>query len=182
MARNYWMLVTNAEDFRITRKLDFRIQGLKVQHKRKIQRIEKGDRLLYYIGGVRHFAATATATSPYFEDPASEWSKESGDGCAFAVRIQPEMVLDEDQYIDAAQVAPRLDYVRRWTPEQWYMAFAQSYLHLLPKKDFMLMEEEMRKLKAGNHRRRTGPPAARSATQDRPMVPDERPPAPQSDV
>ena len=45
-------------------------------------------------------------------------------------------------------LAPRLEYVKRWPPENWYMAF-QGNLHLLPKSDFLLIEEEMKKLRFG---------------------------------
>lgn len=148
MPRNYWMIVTSLENFRITRGLGFTVQGLKPQHQRKMQRIGHGDRILYYIGGARYFAATATATSRYFEDSSPVWKKEGASDLTFRVRIQPEMVLDEEEFIDARQVAPRLDYVRKWAPEDWYRAFAQSNLHLLPKKDFLLVEEEMRKIKS----------------------------------
>ena len=39
-------------------------------------------------------------------------------------------------------------YIRRWPPENWYLAF-QGNLHLLPKDDFFLIEAEMKKLKIG---------------------------------
>ena len=57
-------------------------------------------------------------------------------------------MLDEAEYIEAGLLAHRLDYIRRWPPENWYMAF-QGNLHLLPKGDFFLIEEEMKKLKFG---------------------------------
>ena len=73
-----------------------------------------------------------------------------------------------DQFMDANLLAPRLEYVKRWNPEDWYMAF-QGNLHLLPKNDFVLIEEEMKKLHFGkgyvpagftpsptNQRRRSG--------------------------
>jgi len=153
MLKNYWMVVTGIENFQIARQLGFTVQGLKAQHQRKIQRIEPGDRILYYIGGRRYFAATATATSKYFEDRSSMWKKEGLSDWVFGVHIRPEIVLDEGEFIDARQLAPRLDYVRKWAPENWYMAFAQSNLHLLPKKDFLLIEEEMRKIKANISKR-----------------------------
>ena len=159
MPRNYWMVVTSLENFQITRKLGFTVQALKLQHQRKVQRIEPGDRILYYIGGKRYFAATATATSQYFEDRSSIWKKEGVSDWAFGVHIQPEIVLDEKEFMDARQLAPRLDYVRKWAPENWYMAFAQSNLHLLPKKDFLLVEEEMRRIKANSSRHRPYTPA-----------------------
>ena len=157
MPKNYWMVVTSLENFQITRSRHFTLQGLKTQHQRKVQRIEPGDRILYYIGGQRYFAATATATSRYFEDGSPVWKKEGRSALGFRVRIQPEIVLDDGEFIDARQLAPRLDYVRKWAPEDWYMAFAVTNLHLLPKKDFLLVEEEMRKIKGTSSRRRAGP-------------------------
>ena len=153
MPKNYWMVVISPENFQITRDLEFTLQGLKVLQQRKVQRVEPEDRILYYVGRERYFGGTATVTSRYFEDSASKWKKEGTTDWKFQVRTKPAIILDPQEYIDARQLAPRLDYVRRWAPEDWYMAFAQSNLHLLPKKDFLLVEEEMRKLKAKNSRR-----------------------------
>ena len=147
MPTNYWMIISNLENFRITRELGFRTQGLKTQHQRKVQRIEPGDRILLYVSGERRFAATVTATSKYFEDRSPIWKDEGSTDWGFRIHIKPEIVLDEAEFMDACQLAPRLDYVRRWAPEDWYMAFAQSNLHLLPKRDFGLVEDEMRKIK-----------------------------------
>jgi hypothetical protein len=147
MARNYWMVISNLENFNITREHKFTAQGLKFQRQRKVQRVEPGDRILYYISGVRYFGATATVTSRYSEDQSPLWKREGMSDWAFKVQIKPEIVLNDDEFMDACQIAPRLDYVRKWTPEDWYMAFAMSNLHLLPKKDFTLVEEEMRKVK-----------------------------------
>ncbi|PKB72670.1 MAG: hypothetical protein BZY75_05865 [SAR202 cluster bacterium Io17-Chloro-G7] len=155
MPHNFWMIICNPNNYRITRDLGFTLQGLKSQHRRKIERIENGDRVLFYVSVDRNFTATATATSSYFEGEDPVWENE---GCAewpYQIKIKPEVVLDDHQYIDANLLAPRLDYVKRWPPENWYMAF-QGNLHLLPKNDFLLIEEEMKKLKFGkNHRRGT---------------------------
>ncbi len=148
MPHNFWMIVSNLVNFGITRDLGFTTQGLKAQHRRKIQRIESGDRVLFYVSGARRFTATATATSSYVEDDTKTWEKEGATDWPYRIQIKPEVVLDDHQYIDANQLAPRLDYVKRWPPENWYMAF-QGNLHLLPKNDFLLIEEEMKKLKFG---------------------------------
>ena len=148
MPRNFWMIVSNVENFRITHELGFTVQGLKAQHRRKMQRIESGDRVLFYVSGARRFAATATATSSFFEEETSIWQNEGCAGWPYRIGIKPEVVLPDSQQIDANLLAPRLDYIKRWPPENWYMAF-QGNLHLLPKTDFLLIEEEMRKLKFG---------------------------------
>ena len=148
MPHNFWMIVISPENFQITRDLGFTSQGLKAQHRRKIQRIESGDRVLFYVYGSRRFTATATATSSYTEDNSGTWEKEGQADWPYRIQIKPEVVLDDHQYMDANLLAPRLDYIKRWPPENWYMAF-QGNLHLLPKNDFLLIEEEMKKLKFG---------------------------------
>ena len=148
MPRNFWMVICNEENYQITRNLDFTVQGLKSEHRRKVQRVEAGDRMLYYVSGIRRFAATATLTSTYREETTEIWKKEGSADWLYRIDIKPEVVLDEEQYIQAGLLAHRLDYIRRWPPENWYMAF-QGNLHLLPKNDFFLIESEMKKLKFG---------------------------------
>jgi hypothetical protein len=148
MHLNFWMVVCNAENFQITQDRGFNLLGLKPQHRRKVQRIGNGDRILYYVTHKRKFTATATATGSFSEDDTPIWEKEGGADWPYRIEIKPEIVLEDSQYIDANQLAPRLDYVKRWTPENWYMAF-QGNLHLLPKADFLLIEEEMKKIKFG---------------------------------
>ena len=148
MPHNFWMIVSSPENFQITRDLGFTSQGLKAQHRRKIQRITSGDRILFYVYGSRRFTATATATSSYVEDDSGTWQNEGRAGWPYRIQIKPEIVLDDHQYIDANLLAPRLDYIKRWPPENWYMAF-QGNLHLLPKNDFSIIEEEMKKLSLG---------------------------------
>jgi hypothetical protein len=162
MPRNFWMVVCNEENFRITKELGFTVQGLKAQHRRKVQRVESADRLLFYVTGIRRFTATATVTSSYREEDTVVWANEGSTGWPYRVNIKPEIVLDEAQYIDAGLLAHRLEYIRRWPPENWYMAF-QGNLHLLPKNDFFLIEEEMRKLKYGRDYRDHHEPPAEAA-------------------
>ena len=148
MPSNFWMMINNEENFRTTQNLGFTVMPLKAQHRRKVQRIADGDRILMYLSHRRRFVATATATSSYFEDEDSIWAKEGTTGFPYRINIKPEIVLDDIQFMDANLLAPRLDYVKRWAPEDWYMAF-QGNLHLLPKNDFILIEEEMKKLRFG---------------------------------
>ena len=148
MPSNFWMVINNEENFRITQALGFTVMGLKAQHRRKVQRIADGDRVLMYVSHLRRFVATATATSSYSETDDATWQKEGKAGFPFRVNIKPEIVLKDEQFMDANLLAPRLEYVKRWPPEDWYMAF-QGNLHLLPKSDFLLIEEEMKKLHLG---------------------------------
>ena len=179
MPSNFWMMINNEENFRITQARGFTLLGLKAQHRRKVQRITEGDRVLLYISHLRRFDATATAMSSYYEAEDQIWVNEGSTGFPYHIKLKPGVILKDDQSIDANLLAPRLEYVKRWNPEDWYMAF-QGNLHLLPKNDFTLIEEEMKKLHFGkgyvpagftptltNQRRRSGgrrnkPPQAQS--------------------
>ena len=164
MARNYWMVVLSPENFAITRQQNFSLQGLKGQQGRKVQRVGPGDRVLFYLSHQRCFAAAATVTSQCVEAKDLPWLVEDNTEWAYKFGIQPDCVLAPEDYMEAHYIAPRLDYVKKWIPEEWYLAF-QGNLHLLPKKDFQLLEDEMRKVHRKRSSGRSGerryrPPAA----------------------
>ena len=148
MPSNFWMIANNERNFRITQERGFNLLGLKSQHRRKVQRISQGDRILLYVTHIRRFVATATATSDYFESEDTIWEREGKANFPYRVQVNPDFVLRDEQFMDANQIAPRLEYVKRWPPEDWHLAF-QGNLHLLPKSDFILIEEEMKKLHFG---------------------------------
>ena len=118
--------------------------------------MEPDDRLLYYVSGARKWTAIATVTSRFFEDRAPVWTTDGArDVFPYRVKLSPMIVLEEKEYIDALLLAPRLDYVKRWPPERWPLAFIDN-VHLLPQRDFRLIEGEMKRAssKWRNKRRR----------------------------
>ncbi len=172
MPSNFWMFANNERNFRITQERGFTVLGLKSQHRRKVQRIAEGDRILLYVTHLRRFVATATAASDYYEAEDIIWEKEGKAGFPFRVDVHPDVVLRDELFMNANLIAPRLEYVKRWAPEDWYMAF-QGNLHLLPKSDFLLIEEEMKKLHFGKDYQPT--PVVPSRTQQRRRRPGPRP-------
>jgi predicted RNA-binding protein len=156
MTKNYWMVVQTAEDFEISREMGFTLHGLKSRQRRRAQRMEPDDRLLYYVSSIRKWTAIATVTSKFFEDRAPVWSANGArEVYPYRVRLSPLIVLDEKEYIDALILAPRLEYIKRWPPERWPLAFVDN-IHLLPQRDYRLIEGEMKRVhsKWRNKRRR----------------------------
>ena len=151
MPHNFWMINCNEQNFDITRNLQFTSQGLKAEYRRKVQRVEPGDRIVFYVTGIRAFTATATVTKSYEEVGSSPWVKEGKTTWPYRIGISPDVVLDQSQYIDAGMLAYRLEYIRKWSPEDWHLAF-QGNLHLLSKGDFFLLECEMLKLRDGREK------------------------------
>jgi hypothetical protein len=60
------------------------------------------------------------------------------------VHTQPNLVLEPGEGLDAEALAPRLLYLKRWAPEQWFLAL-QGDVHLLSSQDFLLVEREMQR-------------------------------------
>lgn len=156
---NYWMLSLSEEHYNVTREQGFRVQGFGIRQRRKTDRMVKGDKLLYYVKGLRVFPVASTIISTVFEDEKPLWlSTQPNELYKYRVRTRGALILRPDQYLQAIQIAPRMEYVRRWPPEMWPHAFWEE-LHLLPRKDFELIEEEMRKVLRGQ-----GPIAKPTAT------------------
>jgi hypothetical protein len=146
LGKTYWMLVTTGENFEITRARGFDLQGIDSSQRRKALRINADDRMVFYLSDRREFAATATVASSHFEDHSRIWkhAKESED-FPHRVKIRADAVLPPERHLDAFQIGPRLEYVRKWPPEEWELAFIGG-LHIIPQKDFAYLEDEMRRI------------------------------------
>ena len=140
------MVASSLENFHTTRSLAFTIQGMMSRQRRKALRMEPGDRIVYYITDVQRFGATATVTSKCAENHKEIWKSEGkADDFPWRVEIKADAALRDEQFLDAREIGPRMEYVRRWPPEYWPLAF-QGNLHILPKSDFELLEQEMKKV------------------------------------
>jgi len=146
LGKTYWMLVTTQENLDITRARGFDLQGVDTRNRRKAVRMGPEDRLLYYISDKKGFAATATVVSESFEDHEPIW-KHHRDHETFPHRVEivPNVVLDEGDYVDGFQVGPTLEYVRKWPPDLWPLAFF-GMLHIIPQRDFNYIEDELKRV------------------------------------
>lgn len=160
MPKNYWMVVQTPENHEITKGQGYTLYGLTSRQRRRARRMEPEDRILFYIGGkVRKWSAIASVTAPYFEDRTPIWKSNGSydEVFPYRVKISPSIVLDESDYIDALILAPRLEYLKRWPPELWPLAFFDT-LHLLPQNDFRLIESEMKRFRYDRRDRRRSKP------------------------
>ena len=124
---------------------DFAALGLGRQQRKRVQRMELGDRVLFYVVERMVFGATASVSGACFEDQTPLWpSPDPEETFAWRVHTRPDVVVDREHTIDARLIAPRMEYVKKWAPEEWPLAF-QGLLHLVPKRDFQIIEAEMRK-------------------------------------
>jgi hypothetical protein len=155
MPGSHWLITVSPENYAITREMHFALLGLRSRHRKKAERVAVGDRVLYYVLYERIFPATATVTSGYFEDRHPTWinHERKDDPFPYRVHTQPNMTLEAGEGLDAEAIAPRLLYLKRWAPEQWYLAL-QGDVHLLSAQDFLLVERELQRISETRRSRR----------------------------
>jgi hypothetical protein len=161
MPGSHWLITLSPENYTITRDMHFALLGLRSRHRKKAERVAVGDRVLYYVLSERLFPATATVTSAYFEDRHPTWinQERKDDPFPYRVHTQSNLVLEPGEGLDAEVIAPRLLYLKRWPPEQWYLAL-QGDVHLLSAQDFVLVEREMQRIGETRRSRRERVPHA----------------------
>lgn len=129
------------ENFARTRALGFSMQGFKTRQRKKVlEQMAPGDHLVYYLSQVQAFGATATIESHGFEDHEPIWKSKPGEDYPFRVKISPDVVLEEDEWVPSETVAPGLNYVQKWPPEHWKLAF-QGNLRQIPDEDFVTLRQ-----------------------------------------
>jgi len=142
-----WIIVGSPDNFAATRSLDFTVQGIKSRHRKKAESMKPGDRIVWYITGVKAFAGYATITSDYYEDHTPIWKsrdpKKDAEDYPYRVKIQPELILDEGAFIPAEPVARQMTYVAKWPAANWTLAF-QGNVHKIDDEDFNLIERKLR--------------------------------------
>jgi hypothetical protein len=137
------MLVTTAENYGRTRARRFTVQGVKARHRRRAELIAPGDRVCWYLVGIGGFVATATVTSPAFEDRRPIWvSTGRPDPYPWRFRIERGVARRPDDTIPAASLVDRLAFTRKWPRAHWRLAF-QGNLHEIGRRDFAVIERAL---------------------------------------
>jgi EVE domain len=131
-----WMAVTSTDNFERTRALGATMQGFKTrQRKNVMERMEPGDRIVWYLTKVQAFGGTATVASKGFEDHELIWRSKPGEDYVWRVKLRGARLLEEDAWVPSHVVGPGLEYVQKWPAEHWKLAF-QGNLHQIPDVDY----------------------------------------------
>jgi predicted RNA-binding protein len=147
-----WVLTGSLDNFRASRERGFDVVGLKERRRRLAEQVEPGDRIVFYVTRVQAFGAIARITGELYEDRAPIWPGMPGkrDDYPWRFEAEPELVLDEDAFVPAAELAPELEHVRKWPAEHWHLAF-QGQLRPVSNADASLIESRLREA-AGTNR------------------------------
>lgn len=141
---SYWIIVGSPDNFRRTADLGFTLQGIKSRHRKKAQRMRPGDKLIYYLTGLKAFAGIATVASPFFEDHSPIWTsgdpKKAAEDYPFRVEIRADLMLPEGERLPAEPIARRMAYAAKWPAANWTLAF-QGNVHEIDEPDFRLIRD-----------------------------------------
>jgi predicted RNA-binding protein len=120
-----WVLTGSLDNFRATGEQHFRVIGMKERRRRLAEQVEKGDVIVFYVTGVQAFAGTVRVTGDMYEDRQRIWPGKPGAPDAYPWRFQtePVIILSEDDFVPAEELADKLEHVRKWPADHWHLAF-----------------------------------------------------------
>lgn len=139
-----WLLVSSAENFERNRALGFRQAAMKSRHRRKWERVQPGDRVFFYLTGIKAIAGLCRATGQPFESHERIWGSASKPDEDYPWRLptEPVVTLEPQDYIPAEPLARELRYTKRWPAANWTLAF-QGNVHELDDADADLLERSL---------------------------------------
>jgi hypothetical protein len=120
-----WVLTGSVDNFRATREHGFRVIGAKEGRRRMAEQIAPGDRIVFYLTAIQAFGGIVRVTGEMFEDREKLWPGKPGKADPYPWRFETEplLVLDEDSFVPAEDVALELEHVQKWPAEHWKLAF-----------------------------------------------------------
>jgi hypothetical protein len=144
-SRTNWLLVSSAENFETSRGRGFDIAGMKSRHRKKAERVRPGDRVIYYLVGVKAVGGISEATGPYYESNEHIWtSNKEGEEYPFRFPVKPLFIRNKEEYVPMVELVPLLVYPKRWPEAHWTLAF-QGNVHVLSDDDYQVIEDAVSK-------------------------------------
>jgi EVE domain len=139
-----WILTGSLDNFRATRDRGFTVIGAKEGRRRMAEQIEPGDRIVLYVTGVQAFAAIVRVTGDMYEGREKIWPGKPGKADPYPWRFEtePELVLDEQSFVPAVELAGELEHVRKWPAEHWQLAF-QGQLRTVSEADAEVLRRRL---------------------------------------
>lgn len=140
-----WVLTGSLDNFRATREHGFRLIGMKERRRRQAEEIEVGDEIVFYVTGIQAFGGIVRVSSEMFEDRSKVWpgKPSNPDPYPWRFETEPVVVLEEDAFVPAVELASELEHVSKWPAEHWRLAF-QGQLRTVSEADAALLERHIR--------------------------------------
>lgn len=144
-----WILTASPENHEATAAHGFSVIGIKERNRARALQIEPGDRIVLYLTKVMAFAGSIEVTGEMYKDRTKVWPGKPGKADAYPWRFptKPEIVLDENEWVPAEELATKLEHIKKWPAEHWKLAF-QGQLRTVSDRDAKLLLKRMSKATA----------------------------------
>jgi len=161
----YWIVVGSPDNFQVAIDRGFDLFGFKSTRRKASGEMEVGDKLVFYLTGIKMFGGIATVTSDSFEEHTKIFKSEKkpDEDYPYRVKTKADIILDEDQMLYVPDFVPALEFTKKGETKNWAMHF-QGNLHKISETDYKLLEQAMKgqKKAKGRAKARSGPAKARS--------------------
>jgi EVE domain len=156
--RQTWILTGSLENFTINVERRFDVIGFKERRLRQAEQFEPGDEIVFYVTGMQAFGGIARVKSEMFEDRTPIWPGYKGkrppkgrrpEPYPWRVEAEPVLILPEEDFVPAEELATELEHVRKWPPDHWHLAF-QGQLRTIGDEDASLLRERLKSAAATN--------------------------------
>jgi hypothetical protein len=139
-----WILTGSPENFAATRERGFTVIGMKERRRAMAEQMSPGDRIVFYLTGIGMFGGSIRLTSDMFEDRTPVWPGKPGKPDPYPWRFdsEPEVVLEEDEWVPAEELKDQLEHVAKWPSEHWKLAF-QGQLRVVSEHDARVLLDAM---------------------------------------
>ncbi|HEY6771435.1 MAG TPA: EVE domain-containing protein [Solirubrobacterales bacterium] len=146
-----WILTGSLQNFRINVERGFDVIGFKERRLRQAEEFEPGDEIFFYVTGVQAFGGIALVKSEMFEDRTRIWPGYKGarppkgkkpEEYPWRVEAEPVLILPEEAFVPAEELATDLEHVRKWPADHWHLAF-QGQLRTIGGADAALLRNRL---------------------------------------
>ena len=173
----YWIVVGSPDNFQVAVDRGFDLFGFKSTRRKASGEMEPGDKLVFYLTGIKMFGGIATVKSDSFEDHSKLFTsvKKTEEDYPFRVKTKADIVLDEDQMLYVPDFVPLLEFTKKGETKSWAMHF-QGNLHKISEADYNLLEKAMKSQKKAKGRAKVQPagttakPKAQTKGKSKPKV------------
>ena len=142
----HWIVVGMPENFQIAIDRGFDMFGFKSTRRKQSGDMQPGDKLVFYLTGIKMFGGIATVKSESFEEHTKVFmsEKKPDEDFPFRVKTKADIVLKEDEMLYVPDYVPMLEFTKKGATKSWSMHF-QGNLHKISEADFKLLEKDMKK-------------------------------------
>ena len=141
MSNTYWLVNFSLENFNISKKRSFDLLGFSKKDNKLTNKINTNDNVLFYISDIKSFVGSSVVNSKKFFDKKKIWDLEENDvKFPYRVKLKSTKILPEKKFMSGYDVAPSLSYLKRWAPEDWYLAFLAP-VHIISHNDYEIISK-----------------------------------------